>query len=69
MTNEATLGDLREALANALPVLVGKAIAQDRTSLARGYVFNLNGGSFVDRLDIRIEAGDRVLLLSDQAGG
>ena len=65
----ADLGDVVVGLANVCPALVGKAIKEDLSGPMDGYVLNMNGFSFVDRLDTPVRAGDAVLLLSDQAGG
>lgn len=65
----ATLIDALAALAAACPTLLGKAIAEDGITLLPGYVLNRGGRSFVDDLSQPVHPGERMLLLSDQAGG
>ena len=65
----ATLADALAALAQACPTLVGKAIAADGVALLPGHVLNLDGRTFVDDLSQPVRPGERILLLSDQAGG
>ena len=69
LTGDASLRELVAALARTCPDLVGKAIRPDLSGLMDGYILNLNGATFVDRLETRVSPGDSVLLLSDQAGG
>ncbi|HXV50493.1 MAG TPA: MoaD/ThiS family protein [Candidatus Binatia bacterium] len=69
LPREATLGDVFSALAERLPSLVGCVIAPDRTSLARGHACNINGRSFVRDSSAKIMSGDRILLISADAGG
>ena len=64
-----TLSTAVSLLAKACPGLVGKAIRDDGGALMDGYVLNFNGLSFVDDPSATISPGDRLLLLSDQAGG
>ncbi len=66
--NPATAVDVTSALALACPQLVGSAITSNG-GLMKGHVLNVNGRSFVDRMDAPIFPGDHILLLSDQAGG
>lgn len=65
----ATLADALAALALACPTLLGKAIAENGAALLPGHVLNLDGRSFVDDLSQPVRPGERILLLSDQAGG
>ena len=61
--------ELMVALAEACPVLVGRAIRPDLSALEDGYVFNLNGVAFLGDGDLDLKPGDTLLLLSNQAGG
>ncbi|HWO42298.1 MAG TPA: NTP transferase domain-containing protein, partial [Candidatus Eisenbacteria bacterium] len=65
----ASLSEVYEALAEACPVLVGRVIAQDKRSLARGYACNINGRDFVRNGAAKVNPGDRVFILSADAGG
>ena len=67
--SEGCYGDLVAALAEVCPSLVGRAIRPDLSALEAGYVFNLNGMSFLDGSELRLNPGDALLLLSSQAGG
>ncbi len=72
---------LVSALAEACPQLVGRIIRPDGAALEDGYIFNLNGTTFLsnglsndlgDHLGehpVELETGDALLLLSSQAGG
>jgi molybdopterin-guanine dinucleotide biosynthesis protein A/molybdopterin converting factor small subunit len=64
-----TLSQVLEALAEALPVLVGRVISPDRSSLVNGYACNVNGQHFVRISTARINQGDSILILSADAGG
>jgi len=66
---QANLSEVYEALAEACPVLVGRVIAQDKRSLASGYACNINGRDFVRNGAIKVNPGDRVFILSADAGG
>ena len=57
------------ALAHACPVLVGQVLREDLSDLQDGYVFNLNGVSFICGDSLRLQSGDFLLLFSSQAGG
>lgn len=69
LPNRAQLQDVVVELAKECPTLVGKAIREDLSGLFDGYVMNVNGLSFVDRLDLPVSEGDAVLLISSEAGG
>jgi hypothetical protein len=66
---EATLSGALASLAEKLPVLVGRVIAAERNRLASGFACNINGLAFVRDPGVRIAAGDRILILSADAGG
>jgi molybdopterin converting factor small subunit len=63
----ATLGQVLAALAEKLPVLVGRAINSD--GLLAGYTCNINGLDFVRAPSAKIKSGDKIFILSADAGG
>jgi molybdopterin-guanine dinucleotide biosynthesis protein A len=65
----ATLSDAFAALAEKLPVLVGRVISADRTRLVDGYACNLNGLAFVRTPTAVVNPGDSLVILSADAGG
>ena len=65
----ANRGKLVAALAEQCPALLGHGLKEDMTDLEEGYVFNLNGLSFLGEADFTLSDGDSLLLLSGQAGG
>jgi len=65
----ATLADILAALADKLPVLRGRVIEPDTMRLADGYTCNLNGLDFVRSGDAPVREGDRIMILSADAGG
>jgi molybdopterin converting factor small subunit len=66
---EATCADVFAALAEKLPVLVGRVISPDRTRLVAGYACNVNGLRFVRSPDVAVHPGDHIVILSADAGG
>jgi molybdopterin-guanine dinucleotide biosynthesis protein A len=66
---EATLAHVLCALAEQLPILVGRVINDDRSSLMSGYTCNINGLDFVRAPNARISSGDKIFILSADAGG
>jgi molybdopterin-guanine dinucleotide biosynthesis protein A len=69
LTPGATLADVFAALAETLPVLVGRVIASNRRDLLNGYTVNLNGREFVRDSRRTVEPGDSIIILSADAGG
>lgn len=65
----ATLADAFAALAVKVPALVGRVITQDRNHLVEGCTCNLNGREFVRTADTAVQQGDRIVILSADAGG
>lgn len=65
----ATLARALSSLAERLPMLVGRVIAVEKTRLASGFACNLNGLAFVRDPSAKITSGDRILILSADAGG
>jgi molybdopterin-guanine dinucleotide biosynthesis protein A/molybdopterin converting factor small subunit len=66
---EANLSHVYTALAAKLPVLVGRVISSDRDSLSSGYACNLNGLDFVHTAATKVNPGDKIFILSADAGG
>ncbi len=64
-----TLRSVALALAERCPALVGPVVSLERQYLSDGYIFNLNGRDFVTRPETAVRPGDRLLLLSNAAGG
>ncbi len=65
----ATLVQLFSALAEKLPALVGPVIAPDGNSLVSGHACNINGRDFARDLAVEVRAGDRIFIISADAGG
>ncbi len=66
---QAVLSSVFMALGGQLPVLVGPVIAPDRSKLACGYACNVNGRDFVRDATFKINPGDSIIIISDDAGG
>jgi molybdopterin-guanine dinucleotide biosynthesis protein A len=69
LPQEATLSHVLFALAEQVPVLVGRVINSDKGSLVSGYTCNINGLDFVRAPSARIRSGDKIFILSADAGG
>ncbi len=69
LPREATLAHVWSALALKLPALVGPVLTETADGLTAGHVCNLNGRDFVRDGSRRVAPGDRVLLMSSDAGG
>ena len=69
LPQEATLSHVLSALAERVPVLVGRVIHSDGGSLLSGYTCNINGLDFVRAPSARIHSGDKIFILSADAGG
>jgi molybdopterin-guanine dinucleotide biosynthesis protein A len=65
----ATLSQVFAALAEKLPILVGRVITPDRGSLVNGYACNVNGLDFVRTSTATVNPGDNIAILSADAGG
>lgn len=66
---QAVLSSVFVALAGQLPVLVGPVIAPDRSKLTSGYACNINGRDFVRDPRFKINPGDSIIIVSNDAGG
>jgi molybdenum cofactor guanylyltransferase len=69
LPQEATLSHLFYALAERFPILVGRVITPERNQLASGCACNVNGLEFVRNPTAKVKTGDRILILSADAGG
>jgi molybdopterin-guanine dinucleotide biosynthesis protein A/molybdopterin converting factor small subunit len=65
----ATFSQVYAALADKLPVLVGKVIDPDRARLFDGFACNVNGLDFIRTPEATVKAGDNIVILSADAGG
>ena len=65
----ATLAQAYAALAEKLPVLIDRVIGADRGSLLNGYACNVNGLEFMRMPTARVNSGDKIFILSADAGG
>jgi molybdopterin-guanine dinucleotide biosynthesis protein A len=65
----ASLADVLTALAQRLPVLVGRVINPDGAALVSGYTCNINGLNFTRSPVAKINPGDKIFILSADAGG
>jgi molybdopterin-guanine dinucleotide biosynthesis protein A len=63
----ATLAQVFSALADRFPVLVGRVINSE--GLIAGYTCNINGLDFVRIPSAKINSGDKIFILSADAGG
>ena len=69
LPQQATLGDVFSELAEKLPSLVGRVINPEKNNLISGCACNVNGLDFVRNPTAKVKAGDRILILSADAGG
>ena len=65
----ATLARVYSALAEKLPVLANRVIAPDGSRLLSGYACNVNGLEFVRIPTAKVNSGDRIFIISADAGG
>ena len=69
LPQQATLSHVCQALAAEHPVLLGRVINPDRSSLSSGYSCNINGLEFVRNPNAKVNPGDKIFILSADAGG
>jgi molybdenum cofactor guanylyltransferase len=69
MPPESTLSEVLAALAERLPVLTGRVINSDGDGLVSGYTCNINGLEFTRSARAKVNPGDRIFVLSADAGG
>lgn len=67
LAHGATLAQVFSALADKLPVLVGRVINSE--GLINGYTCNVNGLHFVRTPGAKVNSGDKIFILSADAGG
>ena len=65
----ATVSHAFAALVAKVPPLSGRVITSDGAGLVDGYTCNINGVAFVRSASAAIEHGDRLMILSADAGG
>jgi len=63
----ATLAEVFSALAEKLPALAGRVINSE--GLINGYTCNINGFNFVRSPNAKVSSGDKIFILSADAGG
>jgi molybdopterin-guanine dinucleotide biosynthesis protein A len=69
LPGEASLTAVLAALAQRLPVLVGRVIDPAGAALVNGYACNINGLNFIRSPSAKVNAGDKIFILSADAGG
>jgi molybdopterin-guanine dinucleotide biosynthesis protein A len=69
LPSDATFLQVFAALAEKLPILVGRVISPDRSSLVNGYACNVNGLDFIRTSTATVNPGDNIAILSADAGG
>jgi hypothetical protein len=69
LAQPARLADVYHALGEKYPVLLGRVIDGDARSLTRGYACNINGLDFARDNDVSVNPGDRIFIISADAGG
>jgi molybdopterin-guanine dinucleotide biosynthesis protein A len=67
LPQEATLAQVFTALAEKFPVLVGRVVNSE--GLISGYTCNINGLDFVRAPAAKVNPGDKIMILSADAGG
>jgi molybdopterin-guanine dinucleotide biosynthesis protein A/molybdopterin converting factor small subunit len=67
LRGEATLGEVIAALAAKLPMLLGRVINSE--GFLPGYTCNINGLDFVRAPSAKINPGDKIFIISADAGG
>jgi molybdenum cofactor guanylyltransferase len=69
LPSAATFSHVFAALAEKLPILVGRVITRDGSGLVNGYACNVNGLEFVRTSTATVNPGDNIAILSADAGG
>ena len=69
LPRDATLARVLSAVAQRLPVLVGRVIDSEKMCLVAGFACNINGIDFVRDPDTKIRPRDKIFILSADAGG
>ena len=66
---EATVAEVFAVLSATVPALAGRVVRRTGDGLVEGYACNLNGLEFVRHPTMHVRDGDRIVLLSADAGG
>jgi hypothetical protein len=61
--------DLLRALRQAIPTFVGQVLKEDEEALTGHYAFNINGDFHFADSEVRLQEGDRIVLLLLATGG
>jgi molybdopterin-guanine dinucleotide biosynthesis protein A len=69
LPGDSALSHVFSALAENMPVLVGRVISSGKNSLVNGYSCNINGLEFVRNPAVKVNSGDKIFILSADAGG
>ena len=69
IADQATLRDVLRHLATEFPALVGPVIVPDTYELVSSHLINLDGRRAAENLDVRLEDGQRLILMFMEAGG
>jgi molybdenum cofactor guanylyltransferase len=69
LSRDAILAHVLAAVAQRLPILVGRVIDSDKMSLSAGFACNINGTSFVRDPSTKIRPRDKIFIISADAGG
>jgi molybdopterin-guanine dinucleotide biosynthesis protein A/molybdopterin converting factor small subunit len=69
LPRDATLAHVFLALSERLPTLVGPVITPDKSSLTTGHTCNINGRDFVRSPSAKVNPGDKIFIISADAGG
>jgi molybdopterin-guanine dinucleotide biosynthesis protein A len=65
----ATVAQVYAMLLEKLPVLAGRVITHDGGGLVKGYACNVNGLDFIRTPTAKVNSGDKIFILSADAGG
>lgn len=65
----ATLAQVYANVLEKLPVLAGRVITSDGDGLVQGYACNVNGLDFIRTPTAKVHSGDKIFILSADAGG
>jgi molybdopterin-guanine dinucleotide biosynthesis protein A len=69
LPRDATLAHVLSAIAQRLPVLVGRVIDSGKICLVAGFACNINGINFVRDPATKVRPHDKIFILSADAGG
>ena len=64
-----TIGEVLREVSRKFPALSGRVVTASGGDLVEGYACNVNGLEFVRSAATKVNAGDRVMILSADAGG